>query len=95
MSKQSAVFIDNNSSNAAVATFPRVFHDIDAKLYSVVRKQFVWHALLRTFAKAMTVNESAVAAFCVLQVKLMSMNAHIHITHVNLLNVTNHTQLSN
>jgi len=55
-----------NDSNATAATFPRVFHDVDAELYGVVGKQFVRHALLRTFAEAMTVDERAVAAFCVL-----------------------------
>ena len=66
----------NKSSNVTAATFARVFHHVDAELHSVAGEQFIRHALLRTFTEAMTVDESAVAAFSVLQVELASTHTH-------------------
>jgi len=64
--------------NKTVVTFPWVFHDVHAELYSIVGKQFIWHALFRAFAKAMTVDESTIATLSVLQIKLQSNNVHKH-----------------
>ena len=65
-------------------TFPRIFHDVHTKLHSIVGKQFVRHALFGAFAEAVSVNESTIAALCVLQVKLQSTITQVNTDNKNI-----------
>lgn len=54
-----------------IATFPGIFHDINSKLNYIPRTYFSRYRLFRTFTQPLVVDKCAIAAFCILKIKLI------------------------